>query len=270
MRSISCALLTGSLLIGGFLAVCNARAASLEWRDPAAKPGEPAGVLVRPPWSTPRVDLDILVDGQPLRTIAYAGKLYLPIPRWGTEYAIRIRNNGPRRIEAVVSVDGLSVVSGRPAAEEQRGYLVYPSDEIVIKGWRRNRDTVAAFSFQEREKSYASLMGRPENIGVIGLTTFDEAVVCPVPEREKADFAAPAGARRLSELGGTGTGYGRDVDSHVDYVPFIRGASRRTVTLYYDTADALRSAGVPVPGPYPRPFPGDPEFAPPPPGDARK
>jgi hypothetical protein len=56
------------------------------------------------------------------------------------------------------------------------------------------------------------------------------------------------------------------VDSRAYYVPFVRSSNRQTITLYYDTVDALRQAGVPVDRPDPVPFPQDTEFAPPPPG----
>ena len=50
------------------------------------------------------------------------------------------------------------------------------------------------------------------------------------------------------------------------YVPFVRSANRRTITLYYDTEEALRKAGVLEEPPMPIPFPDSQEFAPPPPG----
>jgi hypothetical protein len=266
MRSIPWALAASGLLAGALLALpgpapSRQSAAAAELTYSAVVPRLPARGM--------SVGLDVLVDGRQLRTVAHEGKVYLPVPCWGTEYVIRVRNNGPRRVEAVVSVDGLSVISGRPASEEQRGYLVDPYSEILIKGWRRSRDTVAAFTFEDRDQSYASRMGHPENVGVIGLVAFEEEIVALRPEL-KAEADAPAVRRADGAVGGTGTGYGRDVDSPVQYVPFVRGANRQTVTLYYDTADALRKAGVPVPTPYPRPFPRDPEFAPPPPGDPRR
>jgi hypothetical protein len=207
------------------------------------------------------------MDGQPLRTIDHAGKTYLPVPRMGAEYEVRVWNHGPRRITAIVSVDGLSVINGKPAAESQPGYLVDPGASIRIKGWRRNLDTVAAFSFEERERSYAARMGRPENIGVIGLIAVEELTWRPRPLLEQKD-AAPSAAKRATsaEVGGTGTGYGRDVESPVYYVPFVRSNNKRFVTIYYDTVEALRRAGVPVDRPFPMPFPGDTEFVPPPPG----
>jgi hypothetical protein len=188
------------------------------------------------------------------------------VSRLETEYEIRVCNRGPRRIAAIVSVDGLSVINGQPASESSPGYLVAPYSHILIKGWRRSLDTVAAFRFVDRSKSYASLMGREENVGVIGLIAIEEELPRLRLEWKEKDAATSAVKRALGEVGETGTGYGRDRDSPAYYVPFVRSANKRTITLYYDTIDALRRAGVPVDRPQPIPFPGDGDFTPPPPG----
>jgi hypothetical protein len=222
-----------------------------------------------PPGEGLRVWLEVLVDGRPLPTIWHEGRIYLPVPKLGTEYELRVWNHGPRRITAIVAVDGLSVISGQSASEADPGYIVAPGSSIQIKGWRRNLDTVAAFRFTEREDSYAYRMGRAENIGVIGLIAIEEMHRWPPLLRDYQ--ARPAlGAKRAAEVGGTGTGYGRDVDSPIVLVPFVRSANKRTITIYYDTVDALRRAGVPVEGRFPTPFPGDLKFAPPPPGYPEK
>jgi hypothetical protein len=216
-----------------------------------------------------RVGLEVLVNNRPLRTVEHAGRTYLPVPRVGAEYEVRVWNQGPRRITAIVSVDGLSVITGQPASETHPGYLVDAHDSILIPGWRRSQDTVAAFSFEDRDKSYASRIGRPENIGVIGLIAFEELVLRPRLDLEQKDGAATAAKRAAGEVGNTGTGYGRDIDSPVTYVPFVRSANKRSITLYYDTVDALRKAGVPVDDRFPIPFPADAGFVPPP-GDKDK
>jgi hypothetical protein len=62
-----------------------------------------------------RVSMDILVDGQPVRVTCIKAA-HLPVPR----YALSTRsvtNHGPRRVVAVVSVDGLSVLNAQPAME---------------------------------------------------------------------------------------------------------------------------------------------------------
>jgi hypothetical protein len=230
---------------------------------PDAKTPPPERVLLIP--SKMHVAMDILVDGRALPTVSHQGKTYLPVPKLGAEYEIRVWNHGPRRIVAVLSVDGLSVINGQPAAEDQSGYIVAAHSHIVIKGWRRSMDTVAAFRFVDRDRSYAGLTGRPENIGVIGLIAIEERVWQPSTELERK-VAAPGALWARGQVGSIGTEYGREVDSRVYYVPFVRSSNRQTITYYYDTVAALREAGVPVDGPLPNPFPADPQFAPPPPG----
>lgn len=220
--------------------------------------------LILPPPGKMRVTMDILVDGRPLPTVPHAGKTYLPVPRMGEEYQIRVWNQGLRRVAAVVSVDGLSVITGQPAYEHGPGYIVAPYSHILIKGWRQNLDNVATFRFVERDRSYASLTGKPENIGVIGLVAFEERILHPLPHLERTDTAAAKGFR--TEVGSIGTEYGREIDSRAYYVPFLRSGNKQALTLYYDTVAALRAAGVPVDRPSPVPFPGDLRFAPPPPG----
>jgi hypothetical protein len=212
-----------------------------------------------------KAGLEVLVDGRPLPTIQHEGKTFLPVPRVGAAYEVRVWNHGPRRVVAVVSVDGLSVINGRPATESGTGYIVAPYSSVVIKGWRRSLDAVAAFRFVEREKSCAGLSGRPEGIGVIGLVAIEEQVCRPRPALEKAD-AAGSPARRVATVGSIGTEYGREIDSRVSYVPFVRSGNKEALTIYYDTPEALRAAGIPVDRPLPVPFPQDTEFAPSPPG----
>lgn len=225
-------------------------------------------IAIRPVPGPMQVTMEVLVDGRPLPTIRHDGSDYLPVRRMGAEYEIRVWNHGPKRVVAVVSVDGLSVIDGQPASEDRAGYVLAPYGSVVIKGWRRNMDTAAAFRFVDREKSYASLVGRPENIGVIGMAAFEELTAWPRPELERRSVLAPAGQFR-TDAGSVGTEYGREIDSRVYYVPFVRSSHRQSATVYYDTPEALRRMGVPVdrPVPDPTPFPADPpRFAPPPPG----
>jgi hypothetical protein len=245
--------------VGAFFAVANLNAAELSWSVPGSV--RERDLLPRPQMN---VGMEVLVDGVSARTIPFGGKVFLPVSRYGTEYEIRVWNHGPRRIAAIVSVDGLSVINGRPASASSPGYVIDPHSSIWIKGWRRDLDTVAAFTFENRENSYAARMGHSENIGVIGLLAIEEAVRPHPMPMEWADSARGA-LKSSSEIGGTGTGYGREIGSSVIYVPFARSANTRTVTYYYDTVAALRRIGVPVDSGYPEPFPGPGDFVPPPP-----
>lgn len=250
-----------ALMLGGLLATSLALGSELKssYADP------PPTEARRPVREAMRVDLDVLADGQPIRLISHEGRQYLPVLRLGTEYQIRVNNRGPKRIEAVVSVDGLSVISGRPASEKGTGYLVDANSNIVIKGWRRDKDTVAAFTFEDRDNSYAARMGHRENIGVIGLVAFEEQDAPLRPMDLPRKFAPSPESPDCARPGGTGTGWGRDIGSSVIEVPFTRSANKRTVTIIYDTAEALRRRGVPVDDGCLKPFPADTEFCPPPP-----
>jgi len=250
MRKFPIAFVAIALLLSGLMVVATAMGSELK----AGQPISPADKAILPPWDGMNVHLDVLVHGRPARLISHEGRLYLPVPRMGTEYELRVTNRGMWRITAITSVDGLSVITKEPASEAQPGYLVEPGGSIVINGWRRDMDTVAAFTFEEREKSFANRLGYPDNIGVIGLVAIEEA---QRPPRFIAKEEAAAAKRADAGLGGTGTGWGRDLNSSVVEVPFVRGNHKRTITIYYDTEEALRNIGVPLDGPYPRPFPLD-------------
>src|SRR4051794_31958767 len=133
----SVAVLVGLLALGGTPgadAQGGPQGPQLTWRDPRPRPA--LGMRVR---------LEILVADKPLPTVRHAGKIYLPVPEVGAEYTLRVCNDGPRRVVAILSVDGLSVLNGKPASEEHPGYVVAPFSHVIIPGWRRSKDTVAAF-----------------------------------------------------------------------------------------------------------------------------
>lgn len=114
-------------------------------------------------------------DGRTLRTFHHDGQTFV-LGAWGERYVIRIENHTGRRVEAVVSVDGRDVVSGRIGDYvRERGYLVGAWDEVVIEGFRKSHDEVAAFRFTDPAGSYSSRMGTPQNVGIIGVAFFPEA-----------------------------------------------------------------------------------------------
>jgi len=92
----------------------------------------------------------------------------------GHRYGIRLRNLSGERVLAVVSVDGVNVVSGETAAPDQAGYVLQPWQTTEIDGWRKNLSQVAAFEFTALPDSYASRTGRPFDVGVIGVAVFRE------------------------------------------------------------------------------------------------
>jgi hypothetical protein len=240
MRRRPVILLAVVLVLGGLFVTAAALGSELNANDPTP----PAAKCYLPPQTGMHVGMDVLVNGRAVRLIAHEGCLYLPVSRMGSEYELRVTNHGVRRVTAIVSVDGLSVITSEPASDRQAGYLVDPYGNIVIKGWRRDSDTVAGFTFEERENNYAYRMGRRDNLGVIELVAFEEEDTSPRPVLRNE---TPVDARSVGiGIGGTGTGWGRDINSEVVRVPFVRSASKRTMAIYYDTPEALRRIGVPV------------------------
>jgi hypothetical protein len=107
------------------------------------------------------------------------GRWYLA-GRTGNEYEIRIRNNTAGDLLAVVSVDGVNVVSGETASTSQGGYVVAGWQALSIQGWRKSLDRVAAFYFTDHSDAYATRTGRPDEVGVIGVAVFKRKIEPPV------------------------------------------------------------------------------------------
>lgn len=195
----------------------------------------------------------------------------------GNEYQISLRNRGGDDVLAVVSVDGVNVITGETANPQQSGYVLAPRRAYDIQGWRRSLSQTAAFYFTSLPDSYAGRTGRPHDAGVIGVAVFRKKHAAPpapilprseAPAKQSGD--APGAGSRAAEAAGPhredrlGTGHGRHETSHTYYTSFERASSSpaEVITLHYDSHQNLLARGIirdPVPvAPYrhPRPFPG--------------
>jgi hypothetical protein len=114
--------------------------------------------------------------GRPMRIYQQDDKFFLE-SREDTEYTIEIKNNSSSRVEAVVAVDGLSVMNGATASYSDRGYIIEAWGKIAIKGYRKDSQEVGAFKFTKKEKSYAASKGDASNTGVIALAVYKEKYV---------------------------------------------------------------------------------------------
>lgn len=128
------------------------------------------------------VELNVLIKGKkPATEFPHMGQVYVE-GRDGSNFEIEIKNNNPFRIEAVVSVDGLSVIDGKDAGPGSSGYLVDAHSSIRIPGWKLTSEQVAAFQFAGKKGSYVSQMtGSDRNTGVIGVLAFAEKRAAYVP-----------------------------------------------------------------------------------------
>jgi hypothetical protein len=191
-------------------------------------------------------------EGRRLPVHWHQGRAHV-VGKPGNEYQVVVRNRTGEEVLAVVSVDGVNVVTGETADPSQSGYVLGPHGSIAILGWRKDLSRTAAFYFTSLADSYAARTGRPNDVGVIGIAVFRKKHV----EISRSDTAAERAAKPQ-----LGTGHGRQEHSPAAFVRFERAtpAPAEVISLYYDSRANLLARGVirePVPvAPLPRPFPG--------------
>jgi hypothetical protein len=117
----------------------------------------------------------------------------------GAKYVIQIRNSRGPRVLAVTSVDGLNVLSGETADYGQSGYVFESGQRYGIEGWRKSDSEVAAFVFTASPgDSYAERIGKPRDMGVIGVALFRErppvALYSPPVILHRHESPAPSSA----------------------------------------------------------------------------
>jgi len=237
-----------------------------------------AGVALAPVAPMRLGDVEIVdrTTGERLPIIGHRGERWVAgVP--GHRYAIGVRNHSDGRVLAVMSVDGLNVVTGETAGWDQRGYVFAPGERYDIAGWRKSQERIAAFEFSALPDSYAARTGRPDNVGVIGVALFREAprpAVSVLPQTsqspqsldaqapaptgaaqaapERSDASAPETRTRL------GTAHGRGENSRVSYADFERAQASpdEIIMIRYDRRENLIAMGViesPVAAPTPFP-----------------
>src|SRR2546423_7319194 len=197
-------------------------------------------------------------EGRVLPMYWHQGRRYV-VGKPGNEYTIRVRNGGSGRVLAVMSVDGVNVITGDTASPQQSGYVLAPYGSFDIAGWRKSLARTAAFYFTALPNSYAARTGRPDNVGVIGVAVFRERQRMKPQsegflnrERQEADRAdaAPASPSNAAKQAAPqlGTGHGRSETSYAQYTDFERAsdAPAETIAIYYDSYENLAALGVPI------------------------
>jgi hypothetical protein len=233
--------------------------------------------------SLARVDVYDRTNDQALVTYRRRGHDYV-VGQPGDEYAIRIRNCSGSRVLAVVSVDGVNVITGETAAPDQSGYVIEPYGYVNIEGWRKDLKGTAAFYFSDPGDAYATRTGRPDDLGVIGVAVFRERERQVLRLGGELYRSAPSGSRQESaadaQAKGTaaesnaaaapalGTGHGRREWSPAREVEFERASARpdQRLVIRYDRHENLVAMGVlpreELPWREPNPFPGARGFVP--------
>ena len=200
-------------------------------------------------------------EGRWLPVYRHEGRAYV-VGKPGHEFQVRVANRLGEDLLAVVSVDGVNVITGQTAHPSQSGYVIAPHGQLDMNGWRRSLSQTAAFYFTALPDSYAARTGRPDDVGVIGVALYQrKPQPRPAPSPRISDSASGPQAR-AEETPRLGTGHGRHEHSPALHVTFERATSApaQVLTLYYDSHANLVARGVirePVHvAPTPRPFPG--------------
>ncbi len=236
-------------------------------------------------------EVEILVNGSPVKEYFHKGQHFIEA-RGGNNFSIKIRNNGYRRILAVPTVDGLSVLNGKKASKKSGGYIINGYSSLTIDGWRVSDSEVNKFFFTNPSNSYAERTGKGGDVGVIGVAVFREKEVPPVyfaasssklynlpatdwgPQggimRGSSAFSAQSlccsSASNSASAGSgvsqdVGAGFGESKTSHVTTVSFDEEECADAVfEIFYNTRKQLENMGIefhPVQYVAPRAFPND-------------
>ena len=210
--------------------------------------------------------VSVRVNGCTLREFSHEGDIWIE-GRKGSKYRIRVANNSAKRILAVVSVDGLSIMTGKAASKNAGGYIINPFGHIDIPGWRLDDSKIAEFEFSKSVKSYAAKTDRPANIGIIGCAVVEEykSEVKHRIEISNADMPiiteSGSTSRNIANVPSLGTEFGNKASHAVRHVPFTRSDDPPTVLkIRYADRDELKRRGIdidPRPTIGPEPFPAD-------------
>ena len=241
-------LLLSSLLFAG---ACNSAYAD-QVAAPQA-PGPRTALAIAPDKIRAPYDVQVIrEDGEVLPTYAFKGRFYVQGGD-NDRYLIRVTNPTDRRVEAVVSVDGLDVIDGDSGDLRKRGYIVPPHGDVRIEGFRTSLDDVATFRFSTVDGSYAGQKGKARNVGVIAVAIFEEQgdaqqqIVVPnnpppPPPDRPYDWRDDIDASRAPATGGASSGHVARVDRPATKTapPPPRAESKQSVTA--ETAPAPQAA----------------------------
>jgi hypothetical protein len=186
--ALSSLLLAGA--IAGSFTACSSAYADQKQIARARMSADPRIAIAAAPIKL-RAPYDVQIireDGSTLSTYAKGNRYYV-LGNDGERYTVHITNPTARRIEAVISIDGLDAVDGENGDLKKRGYIIQPYGELRVEGFRTSTDQVATFRFSSVDGSYAGKKGKARNVGVVAVALFEEEagqqiaapVAVPVP-----------------------------------------------------------------------------------------
>lgn len=156
--------------------------------------------------------------------------------RDGTSFALRVANDNPFRIVAILSVDGLSVIGGERATGKSAGFVLEANSSLDVPGWKVDSASAAQFFFagsrDGSDQSYVVQMGHgDENKGTIGLIAYKE----DVPRRPIGiALAARHGSPLRGAMGGRGLNGEATKSARMQASPTTLSASASTTASMFE------------------------------------
>lgn len=194
------------------------------------------------------VNFRCVVNNKHIDEYFHNNKIYVE-GRKNSEYSLVLQNYSSKRYKAVISVDGLNILSGDK--DWQKGYVLNPFETLKIPGWRIDNSSVAKFKFSSVKDSYNqhNLQGDVENVGVIGCMLFEEEYTSNIYFKDygKVRFdLIPTSASNLSTNDEKmGTGWGQETKFDTVKVSYdFQTTPIKTFTIYYDSAKNLEKMGI--------------------------
>ena len=176
--------------------------------------------------STHEFEACVLVKGKPVTEVVHNGQTFIE-GRRNSSYELFFRNNSRKRVLVVPSVDGLSVIDGKPAGVESPGFVVRPHSEVTVPGWTLNGSEAAEFIFHAQnssrhdEETYVEAMGEDRrNQGAIGFMVFREQRATRSHEGDKVYFPQNAATKRKRSRNIRGYTTAPGMAHHVDNTRF--------------------------------------------------
>lgn len=195
----------------------------------------------------PNYELNISINQKIIDIYDHNGQKFVE-GRKGSEFEIVFTNNTNVDALAIISVDGLDILDGKPASNESSGYVVSPFQTVSIPGWRLDNENVAKFVFSNTRASYSNRIGHgTKNVGVIGCLVYrsKERKYNPILRGITWQSSGYDDVIMSSACQDLGTGFGHQ-DSHiVNTVQFEKEDHPvASFAIYYDSRKGLQARGI--------------------------
>lgn len=105
-----------------------------------------------------------------------AGNDFFVIGSPGASYGLKLENRTNRRMEVVISVDGLDLLDGQPASVKKSGYIIPAKSSVLVRGMRVGGKLYSLEFGAVSQARASTAFGQKgaRNVGVVGMACYEE------------------------------------------------------------------------------------------------